>query len=128
MPVARHPPHRSQRALLTHWAPTSSGDVEAFRRPGVTDTVWRKPPTNKGPEALPRKPVNLTPAAQGAHPVPGDLFPEEIEGPTVRGHGMIGKVPLHNLTKPPPLHCKRPMTPPPELELDKPEPAAHAHL
>ncbi len=23
MPVARHPPHRSQRALLMHWAPTS---------------------------------------------------------------------------------------------------------
>jgi len=23
MPVTRHPPHRSQRALLTHWAPPS---------------------------------------------------------------------------------------------------------
>ena len=23
MPVTRHPPHRSQHALLMHWAPTS---------------------------------------------------------------------------------------------------------
>jgi hypothetical protein len=23
MPVTRHPPHRSQHALLTHWAPAS---------------------------------------------------------------------------------------------------------
>jgi len=29
MPVTRHPPHRSQRALLTHWAPASGNDVQA---------------------------------------------------------------------------------------------------
>ena len=29
MPVARHPPHRSRRALLTHRAPTSGNDVHA---------------------------------------------------------------------------------------------------
>ena len=31
MPVTRHPPHRSQRALLTHWAPASGSDAQAFR-------------------------------------------------------------------------------------------------
>jgi hypothetical protein len=29
MPVARHPPHRSQRAELPHWAPTSGNDAQA---------------------------------------------------------------------------------------------------
>ncbi len=28
MPVPRHPPHRSQRALLTHWAPASGSDAQ----------------------------------------------------------------------------------------------------
>jgi hypothetical protein len=34
-PVARRPPHRSQRALLTHWAPASGANVEAHSRPGM---------------------------------------------------------------------------------------------
>ena len=29
MPITRHPPHRSQRALLMHWAPASSSDAHA---------------------------------------------------------------------------------------------------
>ena len=32
IPVARYPPHRSQRALLTHWAPPSSTNVKAVTR------------------------------------------------------------------------------------------------
>ena len=31
MPVTRHPPHRSQRALLMHWAPASSIDAHTFQ-------------------------------------------------------------------------------------------------
>ena len=32
MPVTRHPSRRSQRALLTHWAPASGTSVEALIR------------------------------------------------------------------------------------------------
>lgn len=32
IPVAQYPPHRSQRALLTHWAPPSSTNVKAVTR------------------------------------------------------------------------------------------------
>ena len=32
MPVTRHSPHRSQRALLTHWAPPSGTNVSAELR------------------------------------------------------------------------------------------------
>ena len=43
MPVARHPPHRSQRALLTHWAPTSGVNVHAQVRITMTDAGLWKP-------------------------------------------------------------------------------------
>src|SRR5262245_33327597 len=35
--VASGPPRRSQRALLTHWAPASGAGVEPHARPGVHD-------------------------------------------------------------------------------------------
>ena len=35
MAIADHPPHRSERALLTHSAPTSSIDVEPMVWPRV---------------------------------------------------------------------------------------------
>ena len=35
--LAGGPPHRSQRALLTHWAPALGGGVEARVWPGVQD-------------------------------------------------------------------------------------------
>jgi hypothetical protein len=43
MPVTRHPPHRSQRALLTHWAPASDHDAQAFRTIGMEDSGIRVP-------------------------------------------------------------------------------------
>jgi hypothetical protein len=30
IPVARHPPHRSQRAAFPHWAPASGRNVQAL--------------------------------------------------------------------------------------------------
>lgn len=39
------PPHRSQRALLTHWAPTSGSDVKALVRPRMHDADgWNPAP------------------------------------------------------------------------------------
>ena len=37
-PVARRPPHRSQRAQLAHWALASGPDVKALAGPGMQDT------------------------------------------------------------------------------------------
>jgi hypothetical protein len=36
-PVARRPPHRSQRAPLAHWAPALSGAVEPLGGIGMID-------------------------------------------------------------------------------------------
>ena len=43
MTVTRHPPHRSQRALLTHWAPASGGNVQTQVRIRMTDPGRRYP-------------------------------------------------------------------------------------
>jgi hypothetical protein len=43
LPVTRHPPHRFQRALLTHWAPASGNDTQEFGRPvapGSDQAIW----------------------------------------------------------------------------------------
>ena len=42
--VTAGPPHRSQRALLMHWAPALDPDVEAVYREWVTDFGSGQPP------------------------------------------------------------------------------------
>jgi hypothetical protein len=43
MPVARHPPHRSQRAVLPHWAPALSHHAKTLLRIRMIDTGDREP-------------------------------------------------------------------------------------
>ena len=43
MPVTRHPPHRSRRALLTRRAPTSGSNAETLIRIWVQGTWMRQP-------------------------------------------------------------------------------------
>jgi len=42
MLITQHPPHRSQRALLTHWAPPSGSGVKTMQRLWMQDTDFRK--------------------------------------------------------------------------------------
>ena len=44
MPITRHPPYRSQRALLMHWAPASSIDAHTFQWIRMTDKRAMQPP------------------------------------------------------------------------------------
>ena len=52
MPITRHPPYRSQRALLMHWVPTSSIDAHTFQwirippcsMPYPIQVIWLKYP------------------------------------------------------------------------------------
>ena len=43
MPVARHPPHRSQRAILSHWAPALSHNAKTLFRIRMIDAGDREP-------------------------------------------------------------------------------------
>jgi hypothetical protein len=47
------PPRRSQRALLTHWAPGLGTSVESRVGPGMCDLGWREPPLHKAVHPLP---------------------------------------------------------------------------
>jgi len=51
--IADRPPHRSQRALLTHWAPPSGSGVEALIGIGVQNAGCRNPPVHQRVEAIP---------------------------------------------------------------------------
>jgi hypothetical protein len=64
-PVARRPPHRSQRALLTHWAPASDSSVKALFGPRMPDLGRREPASDQTPHACPVRPVTLTAPLQG---------------------------------------------------------------
>jgi len=49
----QRPPRRSQRALLTHWAPALGAGVESHARPRVHDPGWRQPPVSEAIHACP---------------------------------------------------------------------------
>ena len=60
--LAGGPPHRSQRALLAHWAPTLGTGVEPDVRPGMRDAGGREPPCFEPAHPLPGHPVALAAA------------------------------------------------------------------
>jgi hypothetical protein len=60
--LAGGPPHRSQRALLTHWAPALDTGVESFVGPGVQDAGGRKPFGCQAAHAGPGHPCALAAA------------------------------------------------------------------
>src|SRR6266508_1537462 len=67
------PPHRSQRALLTHWAPASGTGVEAHVREGMLHTGGWEPPGNETFHPLPVHSGSLASAPERVEPVPYDL-------------------------------------------------------
>jgi len=64
MPITRHPPYRSQRALLMHWAPASSIDAHALQWIRVTDKRDRQPPLGYPAHPFPCYTMFLTSATQ----------------------------------------------------------------
>ena len=63
MPITRHPPHRSQHALLMHWAPASSADAHALRcMPYPIQLIWQNyPALCLAPVSLGRIPLSQPP-------------------------------------------------------------------
>jgi hypothetical protein len=79
--VAGRPPHRSQRALLTHWAPGLDTGVESRVWPGVCDRGWREPSVGEAVHPLPvQPPVVLLIAKLDHRPVAGVKLPERLPG------------------------------------------------
>src|SRR5439155_11738009 len=73
--LAGGPPARSQRALLTHWAPASGTSVEPPLGEGLRDAGRWEPSRRDAVHALPVEAVALAAAPKLRAPVPGCLRP-----------------------------------------------------
>jgi hypothetical protein len=82
-PVARRPPHRSQRAELPHWSPALGKDAQTLLRIRMTDLGVRKPAFDKAAQPLPVDSGSLTPPVQPLEPKPTHIEAECIQGSAI---------------------------------------------
>ena len=68
MPVTRHPSCRSQRALLTHWAPVSGSGVKTLKRPGMQNTYRGNKGIPQSSKPCPSHSAALAASPQCAYP------------------------------------------------------------
>src|ERR1700756_2195176 len=98
--VAGGPPHRSQQALLTHWAPPLGASVEAGGGPGMRDLEERKPSISQAPHPLPGQSCALAATPKRNEPVPHSLGTECVERPLIARHAVIVGVPAKDAGQP----------------------------
>ena len=94
--LADGPPRRSQRALLTHWAPDLGASVESLIGPGMCDADGREPSFRVAAYPLPGEAVSLAAAPERPVPEPHDLVAEGHHLVDVAGHGVVGEVTMHH--------------------------------
>ncbi len=94
MPVARHPPYRSRRALLTHRAPPLGTSVKSHKRVGMHDADVGKEAVRAANELGPIEIVALAAPPQRPQPVPADLREEGPQDSVVPRDGEVIQVPL----------------------------------
>ena len=116
--LAGGPPHRSQRARLTHWAPASGTNVETGVWVWVQHAGRWQPPFREAGDAFPGRARALAAAPQRLVPVPGHLGVESPDRVDVAGHGVVGVVPSHHASQPLPLLRDGQMPPSPEFIFD----------
>src|SRR5487761_2539116 len=100
MPVTRHPPHRSVRALLTHTALIGIFGVKPIQRIRMNDSWFGQIPAYQSLDSLPRPPAALTAPPQRKQPVSRRLPPERIEPLQVSRNRVIVEVSSHHLCQP----------------------------
>jgi len=64
MSIARHPPRRSQRAELPHWAPTSGSDVHTQIRVRMINTGPWEPSVDESGHSFPFEAMALAATKQ----------------------------------------------------------------
>jgi hypothetical protein len=85
--LAGGPPHRSQRALLTHWAPPSGTTVKSLVGPGMSDAGLWYPGLSDGCHTCPVEACALASAPKRPIPEPYHLEPEPPHRMDVGRHG-----------------------------------------
>src|SRR6266542_2005208 len=107
--LAGGPPRRSQRALLTHWAPDLGASVESLVGPGMGDVDGREPSVRVAAHPLPVEAVSLAAAAERPVPESHDLATEGLHLVDVAGHGVVGEMSSHDAREPASLCFEGPM-------------------
>src|ERR1019366_7495375 len=93
--LAGGPPRRSQRALLTHWAPDLGASVESLIGPGMGDADGREASVRVAAHPLPVEAVSLAAAPERPVPESHDLATEGLHLVDVAGHGVVGEMTPH---------------------------------
>src|SRR6266487_7005964 len=93
--LAGGPPRRSQRALLTHWAPDLGASVESLVGPGMCDAGGREPSVRVAAYPLPVEAVSLAAAPERPVPESHDLATEGLHLVDLAGHGVVGEMASH---------------------------------
>src|SRR5437773_8944720 len=109
--LAGGPPRRSQRALLTHWAPDLGASVESLIGPGMGDTDGREPSVRVAAHPLPVEAVSLAAAPERPVPESNDLATEGLHLVDVAGHGVVGEMTSHDAREPASLCFEGPIAP-----------------
>ncbi len=83
MPVSRHPPHRSQRAELPHWAPALGKDAQSLLWIGMADYWVGEPPFDNTLHSLPVDSGFLAPSAERSEPESAHVISEGVHGSAI---------------------------------------------
>src|SRR5664280_1406966 len=102
-PALGGPPHRSQRALLAHWAPALGANAKAHDRERVHGAGRRQPIRRVAVHLRPVEPGPLAAAPERLEPVPGHLITKCCHCIGVAGHGVVGEMSSHHAAEPLPL-------------------------
>ena len=112
-----HPPHRSQRALLAHWALTLGSGVEALPGPGMPNADRGDPAVDQLVHPRPVEPIPLAPAPQRSIPTPAHFSTKCIDLPSISGDRIVSGIAAHHAAQPPSLFGERKVTPSEKLLL-----------
>ena len=118
MPVARHPPHRSQRAGLPHWAPALGHDAEALLRVRMRDANCWYPPAHVTLHALPGDGSLLAPSREASLPTPRDLLLKPLQRFDIERHAIIAIMAQQHRAQPSALHGDGLVPSPSQLDFD----------
>src|SRR5216683_2133199 len=112
------PPHRSQRALLTHWAPALGTNAKTYVGKGMHHVGGWQPSSREAVHPRPADPCALATALKRLMPELGHLGAETGNRHAIARHGVVSAVSPHYARQPPSLLRDRLVPTLPELVLD----------
>src|SRR5215510_9208121 len=115
MPVAWHPPHRSQRAILSHWAPALSHHAKTLFWIRMIDAGDREPLVHVPLHTLPGNIAFVAPSRETTLPQPCNFLAESLQRLGVMRYAIVLIMAQYHRSEPSPLYRDGKVHSPPEL-------------